>query len=77
MTNRIYAQHKNVLLGVIIASAVVSIVIPVYAIAILGTVKDASNNGDYLTLKSQQKELANIILQEAVLALLQEHIQFQ
>ncbi len=45
MTNRIYAQNKNILLGVIIASAVISIVIPAYAIAILGTVKDTSNNG--------------------------------
>lgn len=45
MTNKIYAQNKNILLGAIITSVIVSIVIPAYAIAILGTVKDVSNNG--------------------------------
>ncbi|HXG74202.1 MAG TPA: M12 family metallo-peptidase [Candidatus Nitrosotenuis sp.] len=42
---KFYEQNKNVFLGLIITSVVVSIIVPAYAISILGTVRDTSNNG--------------------------------
>jgi len=41
----LYSEHRSIFLGVIVASVMVSIVVPAYAIAILGQVRDTSNNG--------------------------------
>lgn len=45
MTTKFYGKNKTALLGIIITSIAVSIIVPAYAISILGTVRDTSNNG--------------------------------